>query len=354
MKILLLGGTGAMGSYLAPLLSDDGIDTFVTSRKIRESKGNINYIQGDAHDIEFLKGILAESWDVIIDFMVYSTLDFKERVDLLLDNTNQYVFLSSSRVYADSSEELSESSPRLLDISKDKSYLDTDEYALTKALQENILTASGKINWTIIRPYITYSKDRLQLGVLEKEDWLYRALNGRTIVFSKDIYSKFTTMTHGLDVARGIKALINNSSAFGETVHITSKESNEWSVILEIYLSVLEKKMGYRPKFILQDLSSFIECKPAEYQIIYDRLFNRKFGNDTLSLYIDNSEFTKVDIGIDECLSEFIENAKFNDINWKLEALKDRLTKERTSLKEILGLKQKAKYLIYRYLAKEI
>ena len=43
-------------------------------------------------------------------------------------------------------------------------------------------------------------RDR-QLGVLEKELWLYRALNGRTIVFSKDIAEKSTTLTYGYDVA---------------------------------------------------------------------------------------------------------------------------------------------------------
>ena len=35
---------------------------------------------------------------------------------------------------------------RLLDISKDDKYLRTDEYALAKARQENILQKSGK-NW---------------------------------------------------------------------------------------------------------------------------------------------------------------------------------------------------------------
>ena len=57
---------------------------------------------------------------------------------------------------------------------KDEEYLKTDEYALSKARQEDILHRSGKNNWTVIRPYITYSEIRLQLGVLEKELWLYR------------------------------------------------------------------------------------------------------------------------------------------------------------------------------------
>jgi hypothetical protein len=111
--------------------------------------------------------------------MIYTTQSFKERVNFLLDATSQYVFFSSSRVYADSEIPITEDSSRLLDVSQDKKFLSTDEYSLAKARQENILRKSKRKNWTIIRPYITYSENRLQLGILEKEEWLYRALQGR-------------------------------------------------------------------------------------------------------------------------------------------------------------------------------
>jgi nucleoside-diphosphate-sugar epimerase len=352
MKVLVLGGTGAMGSYLVPLLSDEGITTFVTSRKDRESKNNIHYIQGDAHDLGFIESVLDEKWDVIVDFMVYSTSIFKNRINLLLDSTNQYIFLSSSRVYADSSEPLTEKSHRLLDVSEDENYLDTDEYALTKARQENVLINSGRTNWTIIRPYITYSDERLQLGVLEKEDWLYRALHGRTIVFSKDIYSKLTTMTHGLDVSKGIKALINNEGALGKSFHITSDKSLRWSEILDIYLTILEKHLGYRPRVLLQDLPSFLKWAPGKYQVLYDRIYDRTFINDKASQSIDMENFTQVENGVKICLQNFLGKTDFKYVNWKSEALKDRLTEEHTPLQEIHSFKQKVKYLVFRYLIK--
>lgn len=102
MKVLVLGGTGAMGIHLVHLLSNNGVETIVTSRKQRAAEENINYIQGNAHDIKFLQTILLEPWDAIVDSMIYTTQSFKERVNLLLDATSQYVFLSSYRVYADS------------------------------------------------------------------------------------------------------------------------------------------------------------------------------------------------------------------------------------------------------------
>ncbi|MFW5804660.1 MAG: NAD-dependent epimerase/dehydratase family protein [bacterium] len=238
MKVLVLGGTGAMGIHLVKLLATNEINTFVTTRKKIKSEKNLTYIQGNAKETSFIKKLLQERWDAIIDFMVYKTNEFEEQASLLLNATNQYIFLSSSRVYANSENPIDENSPRLLDVSDDKVFLETDEYSLTKARQENILINSGLKNWTIIRPYITYSENRLQLGVLEKEQWLYRALKGRTIVFSKDMISKQTTLTYGEDVSKGIFSLIGNNDALANTFHITTNKSQTWGEILKTYITI--------------------------------------------------------------------------------------------------------------------
>ncbi len=139
-----------MGRYVTELLVENGHRVSVTTRNSEHSeKNNIQYLVGDAHDLEFLKPILDKGWDAIVDFMVYNTETFRDRVEILLKSTTQYVFISSARVYADS-EIITENSPRLLDVCKDEEYLSTDEYALTKARQENVLFGSKNNNWTII------------------------------------------------------------------------------------------------------------------------------------------------------------------------------------------------------------
>lgn len=352
MKVLVLGGTGAMGVHLVQLLSNIGIETVVTTRNnSRKKESKVKYVQGNAQDIEFLQTVLEEGrWDAIVDFMVYTTLSFKERVNLLLDATSQYVFISSARVYADSKQPITETSPRLLDISQDKDFLETDEYSLTKARQEDVLRNSRCKNWTIIRPYITYSENRLQLGILEKEEWLYRALHGRTIVFSDDINSKTTTLTYGLDVSRGILAIIGNSKALGEAFHIAGSNFITWNEVLSIYLSVLEEHLGYKPKVLLQDLGSFLKSKPYKYQVLYDRLFNRRFESSKIAQYVDTDNFIKPEAGLRSCLEEFLKNPHFKSIDWKTQALRDKQTAEKISLREIEGIKQRIKYLYYRYL----
>ncbi len=349
MRVLVLGGTGAIGIHLIQLLSEKHIETYVTSRVKRNSDKNINYIEGNALNSEFIDTLLKEHWDVIIDFMVYTTASFKETINKYLISTEQYIFLSSARVYSNSSKPINENSTRLLDDSTDKEFLETDEYSLTKARQEDILSGTGKRNWTIIRPYITYNETRLQLGVLEKEEWLYRALHGRTIVFSEDINSKITTLTYGLDVSKGIMATIGNKTAYGEIYNITCSEKMSWENILKLYLDTLKKHLGYYPKVKLLNNNEFLVCKPAKYQINYDRLYNRVFDTQKISDFLNPNDFTRIEIGLCNCLESFLKEPQFNNINWYNEAKKDRMVKEFTSLNEISGFKQKLKYLLYRF-----
>lgn len=351
-QILLLGGTGAIGSQLTNFLSNRGNKVVVTSRGLRESRGLVEYRKGNAKNLDFLSEVLQEKWDAIVDFMIYSEEEFRERVDLLLCSTSQYIFLSSARVYNESKKAITEDSTRLLDSSFDHDFLATSEYSLLKARQEDILRSSNKKNWTIVRPYITYGEKRLQLGNLEKENWLYRALRGRSIVFAKDIVNHFTTLTYGVDVATGIACLINNSNSFGETYHITNECACKWSDILDIYLDVLEDELGNRPKVIYQDLSDYLVWNQGKYQIIYDRLFDRKFDNTKINEFINTKDFVHVQIGLKRCLRLFLANPEFKSINWKIEALKDKYAKERTPLREISGFKQKINYLVYRYFGK--
>ena len=348
MTILVLGGTGAMGKHLVNLLAADKHTVYVTTRKERSSSGNIHYVKGDAHDMNFLQSLFDKRFECIVDFMVYTTVEFSHRIKQLLSCSGQYVYLSSSRVYADSKNPITEDSPRLLDVSTDKQFLLTDEYPLAKARQENLLFDSKHTNFTIIRPYITYSENRLQLGVLEKEDWLSRALRGKTVVFSQDIAAHKTTMTYGLNVAEGIKALIGNEHALRETFHITQSESCMWCDVWNIYKTVIEKYIGKEAKIHLLNLNTFEPFYNDVYPIRYDRLYDRVFDNSKISRFVDTEKFLKPKDGLKKCLESFLaENGSFLYTSAGFDGRADRLTGE-FSFTGICGIKNKLKYLIRR------
>ena len=348
MNILVLGGTGTMGQPLVSLLASTN-DVYVTTRQDVVSSEKITYIKGNAKDIAFLTSTLqTRHWDAIVDFMVW-TSDFPTVLPLMLDNTDQYVFISSARVYAQSDEPITEDTPRLLDVSTDKAYLATNEYALAKAREEDMLFQSGRSNFTIVRPTITYNTQRLQLGVFEKEMWLYRALHGRSIVFSEDIADKVTTMTHGNDVATGIASLIGQKDALGEVFHITCPKSLLWREVFDIYLSVLEKRLGHRPRVVMTKKSTNLQFKERIYQVIYCRYFNRTFDNSKIAHYCDVESFTSPQVGLTQCLEQLLKNPVFKKIDWFTEAVNDRASKERTPLSEIPTTTDKVYYIIYRY-----
>lgn len=347
MDILILGGTGAMGKHVSELLRTKGYNIFITSRVKRANSGSVSYLQGNAKELEFIRKLCQKHWNVIIDFMVYSIDELKERINIIFESTDQYIFISSARVYADFPI-IKEDSPRLLDVCQDQEYVSSNEYAIAKAKEENILFESGYKNWTIIRPSLTYAENRLQLGVYEKENWLYRALHGRAIVFSKDLMDRYYTLSYGKDVADGISQLVGKTEAIGQVFHIVIEESFQWKEILNIYLDTLEEKTGKRPKVVLTEKCTNLKLPYAKYQVLYGRYFNRHFDNEKISKLVDTSNWLLPQEGLKKCLNSFLENPQFLGIDWHKEALIDKAAGEWTSLKEIPEGKTKIKYLKWR------
>lgn len=354
MKILILGGTGAMGTPLVNILSNDNSkEVYVTSRSKRDDFKNIHYLVGNAKEDIFLDELLKNKWDVIIDFMIYNSNEFSSKIDKLLTNCNQYFFLSSSRCYADSKDLITESSDRLIDVCKDEEYINLDEYGYAKGREENILMNSKYNNYTIIRPYITYNTYRLQLGVYEKDSWLQRALRGKSIVFPKDIASHYTSLTYGEDVAKNMVSLIGNPKALGEAFHIVSEEHHTWDEILHFYVDTIYELTGKKIKIkYLEDSTPLYEIG-NKWQIKYDRLYDRKFSNKKIKSITENVEYTKTFDGLRKSLEEFIKNPKYLYENWSYEGWADRIAHEFTNPFKIPGLKNKLRYLKHRFVGKK-
>ena len=101
-KVLVLGATGAMATYLVPMLLEEGMQvTGVSLDDVSSDHPNLEYVKANAMDIPFLKAELAKGYDAVVDFMVYNTKElFEEYYKLFLDNTEHYIFLSTYRIYA--------------------------------------------------------------------------------------------------------------------------------------------------------------------------------------------------------------------------------------------------------------
>lgn len=277
-KILVLGGTGAMGKYLIPELLNLGYSIDVVSLdEIKSENEKLNYITGNIQTSGFLDKLLKNKYNGIVDFMTYKMRDFLNIYKKFLENTEHYIFLSSCRVFANTYP-ITEHSPRLLDVSEDSYFMSTEDYALYKAKEENILCNSPYSNWTIVRPATTYSTGRLQLVTLEAETVVHRILSDKTIVLPEDAMNCQATLSWAGDVGKMIARLLFNEKALRESYNVSTSEHHSWKEIAKIYNEICPFN------YITVSTDDYLDIIAegadwAKYQLIYARMFERITDN---------------------------------------------------------------------------
>ena len=277
-KILILGATGAMATYLIPTLLEQGMEiTGVSLDSVESHHENLTYVQANAMDIDFLRQTLAREYDAVFDFMVYNTKElFCEYYPLFLENTKHYIFFSTYRVYA-GNYPITEKSPRIYDVERPSDFVTEKEYSIYKAEEEDILRASGYRNFTIVRPAITYSQCRFQLTTLEANVLIYRMLRGETVILPEGAMDCHATMTWAGDVAKMLSAILFNLQAYGETYTVSTAEHHTWREIAEMYTRIGGLKYITVPNE--EYLKIFGGSIYSKQQLEYDRCFNRVVDN---------------------------------------------------------------------------
>ena len=278
-KVLLIGGTGALGTYLTQELVKIGYSVDVVSMDEKQSiVKNLRYFQHDAKDLAFLENIVKNEYDAIVDFMIYHTVaEFAKYCHLFLDNTAHYLYLSSYRVYADAKDMVNEETPRLLD-ALPEGYIKANDYAIYKAEGEDYLRATGKTNWTILRPTITFSKRRFQLTVLEGAHFLHRAQAGKTVLLPEIALDAQATLSWAGDFGKMVARLLFNPYAFGEAYTVGTAEHHSWREMAEMYARIV----GLKYQAIETD--EFLDIMDGHAHffkqgLFYDRCLNRAIDN---------------------------------------------------------------------------
>ena len=249
---------------------------------------NLTATVANAMDDAWLEKQITETrYDVILDFMSYKLPQFKLRAPLFLENTDQYMFLSSCRVYANEEVPVKETSPRLMDVSKDEEYLKLyeTEYSLFKAAEEDVLIHSGRKNWTIILPATTYSTGRAQLVTLEAGTFVHRALTGKPVAIPEEVRDTPATLSWAGDVGVMIARLAGKEEALGEKFIAATAEYNTWGRIAEIYKELLGLEYEWVDKEtylkIMSPKREYISPY-TRYQLEYARMFNRITDNSKI------------------------------------------------------------------------
>lgn len=279
-RVLVLGSTGAMGQFLVPCLVKMGYQ--VTAVSLDDEvpyNEQVTCLKGNAKDLSFLKPLLAEKFDGVVDFMIYDKRDFPKYYKLFLENTGHYIFLSSCRVYADEEVPVKETSPRLLDVSEDAVFVGSNDYSIHKAKAENTLWLSDYDNWTIVRPATTFSKMRYQLVTLEAKNTVGRARKGKKVVLPLQAKDRPATLSWAGDVSPMIAHLLFKEEAKREIYNVCSAESRTWGEIAEYYRELCGLEAVWVDKEdYLRILSPEMKLS-TRWQLEYARMFHRITDN---------------------------------------------------------------------------
>lgn len=340
-KVLLLGGTGAIGVYLAQELITSGFDVFVTTRSERISDNDkLTFLRGNAHDNEFIKKLLInKEYDAIVDFMIYGTKEFKSRSALYLKACKHYIFLSSTRVFTKTNLPVTENSLRWLDVTTDCEGQEPDNYNLVKARQEDILKKSNYSNWTIVRPGLVYSKNRFPLGTLESSTILFRAYCNCPVILPQEMLEKHTSMIWGGDAAKMIARLVLNQEAYCDDFNVVSHKRNTWAEVARYY----KKLIGLT--IIPTTLDKYIQVTRCDLRILNSRMSNKVSDNSKILKItgIAKESITSIFDGLAIEFRRLPDRPKSLQINYAFNAEMDKISNSRISLKHA-NIKEKIAY----------
>ncbi len=302
-KVLLIAGDGTLGSYTAQELLRLGHSVDVVGLKaLSSSEPRLRYYRADA-TIPYLRKLFQENrYDGIVNFLHFpDAAQYPPYHELLSQNTEHLIFLSSYRVYSDLEHPITETTPQLLDVIKDDpTFLLKEDYALAKSRAERFLRNNPyPKNWTIVRPVISFSHRRLDLVLVTGRELAEAAKAGKTVRLP--LAAKH--LTAGLDWAGNSGKLIANlmfkQASLGEAYTVSSAQNLTWEKVGELYERLLSVKIEWAKTEYPRDLWIWH----------YDRAYDRRIDNTKIlqATGLSAKDFKSIENGIS------IELAKLTD-----------------------------------------
>ncbi len=227
-SVLFIGGTGMISSSCVIEAVSLGYRVTVLNRgssALRPAPVGVELLRADLEDAGSLTSALAgRGFDVVADFLSFTTDRLGRNVDLLAGRVGQYVFISSASAYAKpvASLPIRESTPL-----RNPFW----QYSRDKIACEDLLVARYREDGfpaTIVRPSHTYDR----FGIPLEGGWtqIARMRAGRPVVVHGDGTSLWT-ITHATDFAYSFAGLLAHPAAIGESYTITGDEVLTWDAI---------------------------------------------------------------------------------------------------------------------------
>jgi len=244
VKLLLVGGTGVLSTAITQIALKKGIEVYIINRGNKPNliPQDVHLLKSDINDQKNVISLLDNLYfDAVIDFICFTNKQLEYSFNLFKSRTNQYIFISSCAVYDKAASLVcDEDAPKVLPIWK---------YSIDKYKSEELLINLAKaenINYTIIRPAVTYGNTRIPYGIVPPYGYHWtiveRILHGKPIITwnnGKDFYN----ITHVDDFAVGVIGLLGNKLAYNEAFNVVGDETPTWMNVLATLGDLLDKEV---------------------------------------------------------------------------------------------------------------
>lgn len=334
--ILLLGGTGTLGSAVLNESLKEGFDVTIMNRGKRKHfiTDSFKVVLCDFFDSENMKNIFKDTkYDTIVDFLSRTREDIERVYPIFATKCKQYIFISSACVYRreECDFPITESSPKPNQLW---------EYNIKKFESEKKLIELslfyGTI-YTIVRPYITYDDERIPFGITPAYHYhrtIIERIKAGKPWFTWDEGKAITTITHTSDFARALVGLFLNEKAFNEDFHITSGYECTQIELIKQFCNIL----GKETQIINFDSKEIVKCLPEFTGLLLgDRSLNASFNNSKIISALGNFRFhTDINTGLNRVI-QYWDKSENYDYDYKFEAKIDKL----------IGMKKGVRYISY-------
>jgi 2'-hydroxyisoflavone reductase len=158
MRILILGGTGFIGSEIVGTLLTAGHQVSTLNRGLTrdELPNQVERLRGDRDQaIAGLHALRCGSWDVCVDVSGYTARHVRSSAEMLQTVVNRYVFVSAVSVYGDPERRpVSEDQRRILPGGEEVTEVNAETYGRLKVTCETIVQQVFAERCTLLRPQI--------------------------------------------------------------------------------------------------------------------------------------------------------------------------------------------------------
>jgi nucleoside-diphosphate-sugar epimerase len=325
MKILLIGGTGLLSTDVMNLAVARGYEVYILNRGRNLSKipPDVKVLRANIRDKNEVEAVLdGLSFDVVADFLSYLPRELENTLAVLVNKCKHFIFVSSACAYCRSNSDVVITERTPLGNSK-------WDYGKNKEKCEDLLRSTCekfRIQYTIVRPYITYGNTRLPYGVMPPYGWhwtLVERIRNEKPIFLWDDGAVVCTITHVSDFSKGFVGLFCNESAYNEDFHIVSDDRISWKELLLL----IGRMIGKSP-VIVEIPSVFAAHKIPSIggMLLGDRAISAKFDNGKIKKAVpDFTCGTSLENGIKRTLQYYRENNYLNGIDYAWDAKMDKL-----------------------------